>query len=377
MTRQRLGLACDDAKLVAPCADPCCVPARRQVIAGIVALSASPLIPAIAQAAPSQPTFMPGQRIDMHHHFMPPAHIAREHEQARGFGHNLNAAQMAAWSPERAIEILDQNGIATAIGSVSTPGVWTGKVEESRVIARAWNDYAAKMVSDHPTRFGLFAPIPLPDIDGSLAEIAYALDILKADGIGLLSNYDGKFLGDPAFIPVLQELNRRRAVVYVHPTSGPCCAALMPGFQPQMVEFPFDTTRTIASLIYNGTTTKFSDIRFIFSHGGGVLPFLAARIEESGPKPLKVNAPAGIHEEMRKLFYDTASASSAPQLAAYRAALPLSHLLFGSDYPFVQPIESERGLAAAHFTRAELEQINRGNALHLLPRIAAQKPART
>lgn len=364
MTRSvRARFFCDDA--AAACLAPCCgTLGRRGALAGI---AATVLAPAVGYAAA-----MPagGRRIDIHHHFMPPEHIAREHAAARGFGHNLTPSQIATWSPARALEVLDSNGIATAIGSVSTPGVWTGKIDESRSIARAWNEYGARMVADHPTRFGLFAPIPLPDIDGSLAEIAYALDVLKADGIGLLSNYDGRYLGDPAFAPVFAELNRRRAVVYVHPTAAPCCAALMPGFQPQMVEFPFDTTRTVASLIYSGTTTKFPDLRFIFSHGGGALPMLAARIEEVGPKALAAQVPGGVRAQMRRMFYDTASATSAPALAAMRALLPVSQILFGSDYPFVAPAEAETGLAAAGLSAADLARIDRANALVLLPRLA-------
>ena len=361
----RARLSCDDATA---CLAACCAPlGRRGALTGLAAAFLAPafLAPASVRAA----TAAAGRRIDIHHHFMPPEHIAREHAAARGFGHNLTPSQIASWSPARALEVLDQNGIATAIGSVSTPGVWTGKIEESRAIARAWNEYGARMVADHPSRFGLFAPIPLPDIDGSLAEIAYALDVLKADGIGLLSNFDGRYLGDPAFAPVFAELNRRRAVVYVHPTAAPCCAALMPGFQPQMVEFPFDTTRTVASLIYSGTTTRFPDIRFIFSHGGGALPMLAARIGEVGPKALAARVPGGIEGEMRRMFYDTASATSPPALAAMRALLPVSQILFGSDYPFVAPAEAEKGLAAARLPAADLQRIDRANALALLPRL--------
>jgi 6-methylsalicylate decarboxylase len=298
---------------------------------------------------------------------MPPAHIAREEGAKRGFGHNLTPTQIATWSPAKAIEILDANGIATAYGSVSTPGVWTGNVEESRKIARDWNDYAARMMQDYPGRFGLFAPVPLPDTEGTLHEIAYALDTLKADGIGLLSNFDGKYLGDPSFTPVFEELNRRRAIVYVHPTAAPCCASLMPGFQPQMVEFPFDTTRTIASLVYSGTTTRFPEIRFIFSHAGGTLPMLEARIDEAGPKAMKPNVPGGVHNAFRKLYYDTASAANGPAMAALLKLVPLSQVMFGTDYPFVRPEDGVTGLAHLGLPTAELAAIERGNALRLMP----------
>jgi 6-methylsalicylate decarboxylase len=344
------------------CFDACCRPTRRAVLGGLAAMAVAPALAEPAKPGVAAKPF----RIDVHHHFMPPAHIAREEAGKASPGHNLSPSQMAAWSPAKAIDILDANGIVTAYGSVSTPGVWTGNVQDSRKIARDWNDYAARMMHDYPGRFGLFAPIPLPDADGSLAEIAYALDTLKADGIGLLSNYDGKYLGDASFVPVFEELNRRRAIVYVHPTFAPCCTGLMPGYAPQMIEFPFDTTRTIASLVYSGTTTRFPDIRFIFSHAGGTLPMLAARIEESGPKPLKANVPGGIQPAFRKFYYDTASAANAPAMAALMDLVPLSQIMFGTDYPFVAPRDGVSGLAGLNLPGTELMRIERGNAVTLL-----------
>jgi predicted TIM-barrel fold metal-dependent hydrolase len=369
--QRRLVLACDNAgPAVSPpgaCAAACCLPAptRRALLGGLVGA-------ALLGGRPTQAATMPAKpmRVDVHHHFMPPKHIMREHERGGGFGHNLTPAQISSWSPQKAIEILDANGIATAIGSVSTPGVWTGNVEESRIIAREWNDYAAQMIHDFPGRFGLFAPIPLPDIDGSLREIAYAMDTLHADGINLLSNFDGKWLGDPSFTPVMEELNRRRAIVYVHPTFAPCCAGIMPGFAPQMIEFPFDTTRTIASLIYSGTTTRFPDIRFIFSHAGGALPMLAERIDESGPKAMKANAPAGIRHEIRRMYYDTASASNAAAMAALLKTVDVKQVMFGTDYPFVAPATGVSELMDLHLPPVQQRAIDRGNAQRLITRLA-------
>jgi predicted TIM-barrel fold metal-dependent hydrolase len=199
-----------------------------------------------------------------------------------------------------------------------------------------------------------------PDTDGTLKEIEYALDTLKADGIGVLSNYDGKELGDPAFAPVFEELNRRKAVVYVHPTTAPCCTALIPGVLPQTIEYPMDTTRTITSLLLSGTLAKTPNIRWIFSHGGGVLPFLAARIARDDA----VKAAA-----LKSLYCDTASAASGPQLAAMTAFFAPGHILYGSDYPYVKPEESVEGLAHHHFTPAVRAAIDRKNALALLPRL--------
>jgi 6-methylsalicylate decarboxylase len=212
-----------------------------------------------------------------------------------------------------------------------------------------------------------------PDTEGALKEIEYAYGTLKADGIGLLSNHDGKSLGDPSFAPVLEELNRRKALVYVHPTVSPCCAALIPGVIPQSIEFPLDTTRTITSLVATGTLARLPEIRFIFSHGGGAVPFLAGRMIESlgNNKEIGPRNPKGIAYELKKLYYDTASAVSPPTLAAMTAFIPPSHILFGSDYPFLKPELAVEGLAQHKFSGPMAMDIDRNNAMRLLPRLHA------
>src|SRR5258708_29203402 len=196
---------------------------RRDVVGGLVALSAGALVPGTTALAPSAAgTPASAFRVDMHHHFMPPKYIAEEHERNSSYSHNMPPSQLSAWSPQQALEEMDKNGIATAIASISTPGVWYGDVTLARRLSREWNDYAAGTIRDYPGRFCLFSVVAPPDTEGALREIEYALDTLKADGIGLLSNYDGQLLGDPAFAPVMEELNRRKAVVYGHPTLAPC-----------------------------------------------------------------------------------------------------------------------------------------------------------
>src|SRR5580658_10392199 len=327
----------------------CCMGRRQFLAGGLAAATTLPARRVLAQA----PAVMPAaKRIDVHHHFLPPQYMKEEHERIN-FGHDSVATnQLLSWSPSQSIEIMDRNGIATAIASITTPGVWFGDVAAARRLSRMWNDYAAEAIRNYPGRYGLFAVVPLPDTEGSLKEIEYALDTLKADGIGLLSSYDGKYLGDPAFAPIFTELNRRKAVVYVHPTVAACCGSVIPTVIPQTIEFPFDTTRTIPSLLINGTVVKNPDIRLIFSHGADVTP-------------------NGVLAELRKFYYDTANAGRPAQIAALRGMAPTSQILFGTDYPFVKVAADIEDLEQTQFSQSEREAIERGNAIALLPRLGA------
>ena len=341
---------------------------RRGFLAGLAATAVAPASAVFALAATAA---RPGKRIDVHHHFLPPAYMKEEHERIN-FGHGaVPSAQILSWTPARSLEVMDQNGVATSIVSITTPGVWYGDAAAARRLARGWNDYAADQIRNHPSRYGQFAAAPLPDIDGSLKEIEHALDTLKADGIGVLSTYDGKYLGDPAFAPVFAELNRRKAVVYVHPTIAACCGSVIPGLAVQAIEYPFDTTRTITSLLINGTLAKNPDIRWIFSHGGGATPMMAGRMAETVGR--RANAaetmPGGVAAQLRKLYYDTASASSPGAIAALRVMAPTDHILFGSDYPFVSTAHGLEELSHSQMSDADREAIDRGNALALLPRL--------
>jgi len=222
-----------------------------------------------AGAAGTAPVRARRRGIDVHHHITPPPFLAFLSEQKQRAG--------VHWSLAESIEDMDRGGTKTAITSITSPGIWFGNVEGVRKVARNCNEYAAKLVTDYPGRFGIFATLPLPDIDGSLHETEYALDTLKADGICMWTNYEDKWLGDAAFVPLYEELNRRKAVVYTHPKQANCCRGLVANVNEVMIEYGTNTTRSIASLIFNGLTTQFPDIKWIFSHAGGTMPFLIER----------------------------------------------------------------------------------------------------
>jgi predicted TIM-barrel fold metal-dependent hydrolase len=300
------------------------------------------------------------QRVDFHHHFLPPRHIEAILAQRE-------SGAPPKWSPDLSLEEMDKNGVATAIVSLVQPGVWLGDVPKSRSLARECNEYGAKMVADHRGRFGFFAAIPLPDAEGSLREIEYALDTLKADGIGLMTSFDGKYLGDPAFAPVFEELNRRKAIVYTHPTQPQCCVGLVKGVPASSIEYATDSTRTIASLLFSGTTTRAKDIRFIFSHGGGTVPFLVGRFERLADE--KKNVPNGVRPELGKFYYEIAQANHPGALAALMDLVPMSQVLFGSDYPLRPISEAVQGVTKYNFSHAERLALESGNASRLLARL--------
>jgi predicted TIM-barrel fold metal-dependent hydrolase len=347
---------------------------RRHVLAALGAAGASTLLPMSALLAAPVEVKKRG-RIDVHFHMMPPAYMKEEHERVSISHGGVAPSAMLSWTPQKAIDLMDQHGVQTGIASISTPGVWYGDVAAGRRLAREWSDFAAQAIRDNPGRFGLFAPVPLPDTDGSLKEVAYALDTLRADGIGLLSNYDGKYLGDESYAPVFDELNRRKAVVFVHPTFAPCCMSILPNTAPQLEEFPIDTMRTITSLLMNGTFGRFPDIRYIFSHGGGTLPMLAGRVSEGldrEPK-LKDKLPNGAMHEIKRLYFDTASVANPSAMAGVLKLADRGHVLYGSDYPFVAFEAGIDGLAAIKLPAAEQRAIDRDNALALLPRLKISK----
>ncbi len=316
-----------------------------------------------AADGPARESAQPGT-VDIHHHLLPPDYIAASAAARTG-------ERAPAWTIERSLEDMDRNRIRTAVVSLTQPGVWIGEAAKPRALARAANEYAARMAHDHRGRFGSFAAIPLPDTEGSLREIEYAFDTLHADGIGLMTSYGEKWLGDPAFWPVMEELNRRRAVIYTHPLGNDCCKNIQPEFSASTIEYATDTTRTIGSLLFQGTAARFPDIRWIFSHGGGTMPFLLSRFErvEATMKERQARLPLGLMHELRKFHYDTAQANHPGALDALLRIVPVSQVLFGTDYPFRPGEEEVSALAARGFSSADRLAIKSGNALRLMPRL--------
>jgi predicted TIM-barrel fold metal-dependent hydrolase len=355
----------------------CCAPARlapqrRRLITRPVASGSSPpggLSAAAAagsagsaspQGGRSAGTVAGLHRIDIHHHVAPPRYV----EETRA----LQQPPMLAWSPQRSIDDMDQAGVATAITSITTPGIWLGDDAQGRHLARICNDYAAELIRDFPSRFGMFAALPLPDTDGSLHEIEYGLDVLKADGVCLFTSYRDKWLGDPAFEPVMDELNRRKAVVYTHPEAPVCCRGLIPGINESVIEYGTDTTRAIARLLFSGTAHRYPDIRWIFSHGGGTLPMLVERFVRAGLMPQnRPHVPDGVMTELLRFHYDVAQIAHPSGLSALTRMVPISRILWGTDFPFRLGPEYLKPLSD-FFGTADLQQIERDNALTLLPK---------
>jgi len=312
----------------------------------------------------------PSPRVDVHTHIAPPKYLAElGNGQPRYIGRPVKD-----WSLEKMIDDMDEGGTTTSVTTVTTPGFWFGDVDRMRRMVRDANDYSAKLVQDHPIRFGMFVALPLPDVEASLREIEYGLDQLKGDGIGLFTNYRDIWLGDPQFDPVYEELNRRKAVVYVHPDSPVCCKNLLPDVPDAAIEYGTDTARAIARTVLSGTASKYPDMKFIWSHAGGTMPFITerfTRLPKVNPS-LKEMVPNGVLYELQKFYYDTAQASHVYAMSSLTKLVSSTQILFGTDFPFRNTKEHVDGLRECGcFNEAELRAIDYENAHQLLPRVKA------
>jgi predicted TIM-barrel fold metal-dependent hydrolase len=305
--------------------------------------------------------------IDVHHHFAPPAWVTEVR------GRPLLQPANTTWTPAKSIDDMDRGGVAASMISITNPGLWFGDAAATRRLARACNEYGARLVQDYPGRFGLFAALPLPDVDATLSEISYAYDTLKVDGVGLFTSYGDVWLGNPQFRPAMEELNRREAIVHVHPTAANCCRNLSyaPGVAPGSMEYGTDTTRAIMGVTFSGDAARFPDIRFIWSHAGGTAPFLAGRIEGAS-NSARDRMPHGFMHEIRKFYYDLAGAANAGAISSLTTLVPATQILFGTDFP---PGGTSLNVAKALtdlrlFSDADRRAIDRDNAIRLFPRLA-------
>jgi predicted TIM-barrel fold metal-dependent hydrolase len=336
--------------------------------AGAVALRTSPALGVAAGGAYAVQTRAAVRtRIDTHHHVFPPPYIAAL------VARKLDDQLATSWSVARTLDDMDRAGVATAILSVTTPAVTFAEPPVARRVARESNEWVAKLISDNAGRFGSFAMVPLPDVDGTLREIEYALDTLKADGICLLTSYGDRWLGHPSFAPVMDELNRRGAVVYTHPTTADCCRNLVADVPPTVIEFGTDTSRTITDIVFSGTAARCPDAQFIFSHAGGTLPFLTERLVRMPVQnaALRARVPNGVLNELKRFYYDTAWSAHAMAMGSLTRLVSVSQILFGSDYPYRTGEDHVKGLQDYGFSEADLRAIGGENALRLLPRLRA------
>jgi predicted TIM-barrel fold metal-dependent hydrolase len=341
---------------------------RRRALAGLAALGSTGLLAgcettgtsAAAGTDPARP-----HRIDVHHHMVAPSYAA---DLLKNSG-----IRTVRWSPQQSLEDMDRSGIALSLTSLVQPAVWFGDVARGRRLARERGRVLVALARDYPGRFGTFATLPLPDTEGSLAEIAYVLDVLKVEGFCLMTSYNGRYLGDPAFWPVYEELNRRKAVIYTHPLTAACCRNVVPGLPDSAIEYATDTTRTLASVMFTGAAARFPDIRWIWSHSGGTAPFLLSRFirEEQFQKDIKPRLPNGVRHELAKFYYDMAQGNHPGALDALARVAPVSQYLYGTDFPYRLGKEVNDALAAYPFTAAQRRAIDRDNALRLMPTLKA------
>lgn len=349
-------------------------------------------------------------RIDVHHHIVP-RHYAKTLAKlgvTKGLG-----VRLPNWDVATALDVMDANGIASAVLSIPAPGVYFANNDRRSAIAkdlsRQVNETNADLVRDHPGRFGAFATLPVPDVDAALEELTYSLDELRLDGVVLLTNYDGYYLGDPRYDELFAELNRRKSVVFIHPQSPPGQEYSHLDLPEAMLDVCFDTTRTAFSLIVNGVTKTYPDVRFILAHAGGAVPYLAGRVGVTAamlanldgatsaiasgmgkvfsisetlakkmPEQLsyylrfKENVlPGGPDHFLGRFYYDTALSASAHCFSSLLTVTDCAHIVFGTDYVFATEAAVPATVAGVRdydgFSADDVRAIERGNALSLFP----------
>ena len=338
---------------------------RRQFLTGLLSATAATVLPGCAATSNSANGTTPSPRalVDVHHHVWAPAFL-KELEARK-----LAEPPARNWSLNKTLDDMAQAGVTYTLTSPTTPAAGFGDVATMHRMARVSNEYGAQLARDYPTQFGFFATLPMLDVDGALAEIAYSCDVLKANGIAMLTSYNGLWLGDAKFAPIMDDINRRGLIVYTHPSNTLCCQNLQEGVPGSAIEFATDTTRTITSLLFSGTATRCKDIKFIFSHAGGTMPFLVERLTLLP----KLNANFGkilpseqVIPTLRRFYYDTAQASHPGALLSLLNLVDVSQVVFGTDFPYRTALDHVKGLAAMGFSEKDLSAIQSRNALRLL-----------
>jgi len=312
--------------------------------------------------------------IDVHQHVIPDVYKS---ELAKvgvlGSGEN----PWPAWSLARQLELMDENGIDAVLLSIASPGAYFGDIAFTKNLVRACNEAMAQMVADHPGKFGAMAFVSLPDVEAACRDVEYALDTLKLDGVNLQSHTGPRYLGDPEEDELYAELDRRRAVIFVHPQRPTVKGMPRYAYPAGYTELTFDTTRAITNMLYTGMLARFPNIRWIMPHMGGVTPFLLFRLSyiEHDPK-VRDKLPDGVVTYLKRLWYDVAQSPSKLALNALIELADPSRILFGTDYPSARPAEKVmRDTVAAvrsfdGFDEALRAKVMSGNAQALLPRFA-------
>ena len=354
---------------MSPMPSYCCEPLRgaglnrRRLCLGAASMLAlAPFAFMPKAAAQNKP-----HRIDVHHHISPPTWLDAVKSMQKA------NPPMANWSVQKTIEDMDAGGVATAMTSPTTPQLQGLDAATAARIAREANEYAKKLEADHPGRFGTWAMLPLPHINESLEAIAYAFDTLKVDGVGIMTSYGDKWLGYQEFEPVWEELNRRKATVYTHPTAANCCVNLVRNVDEAFIEYGTDTTRSIFTMIFSGFAEKYPDINWIWSHGGGSITSFYERftVQALSRPPHKDKFTRDrVEKQIRRFYYDTAAIPNDVTLSGLAKMVPVSQIVYGTDFPYRRAAEYTKPLAE-FFKPEDLKAIDRENALRLVPRFKA------
>ncbi|WP_433338147.1 amidohydrolase family protein [Spirillospora sp. CA-294931] len=348
-------------------------PSRRRVLGmgaaatAVAGLGAARLVPP-AEAGPR------AGRIDVHHHVLTPK--MREWCVRNGLLPAQGGPRWGNWSLTETLEVMEANGIAAGVASQPAPSAAFRDRRLALSGPRLFNEENARLVSDHPGRFGFFAYVPLLHVDIAIREAAYALDELGADGVILMTNDGTRYLGDRAFEPLFAELDRRAAVIFTHPGPLPGTEFEVPGMQDWIADFMLDTTRAAFNLVASGTMERHRRISVVLSHAGGFLPYIGGRIEHAG-RTGRGPAPEVFRRALRRFHYDTAAPPSPYATPTLLKAAGHKRLLYGTDW-------AQNTASEVRFTTRGIERdpslddraraaIRRGNALRLLPRLAGRR----